>query len=98
VLLDDGVLDNCRRQGAYLRERLQALAANCTRIRDVRGNGLLVGVELDGPGGAVVDACRDAGLIINCTAETVLRLSPPLIVARAEVDRCVEILAGVLRQ
>ena len=98
ALLEDGVLDNCRQQGLYLRERLHALAAGGTRIRNVRGNGLLVGVELDGPGGAVVDACRNAGLIINCTAETVLRLSPPLVVSRAEVDRCIDILAGVLSQ
>ncbi|HXQ24138.1 MAG TPA: acetylornithine transaminase [Candidatus Acidoferrales bacterium] len=97
ALLEEGVLANCRTQGAYLRERLQQLRAETARIRDVRGSGLLVGAELDGPGATVVDACREAGLLINCTAEKVLRFAPPLIVSRAEIDRAVDIVARVLR-
>jgi len=92
----DEVLANCRTQGAYLRERLQQLRASGTRIRAVRGAGLLVGAELDVPGAAVVDACRQAGLLINCTAEKVLRFTPPLIVSSAEIDRAVEIVGRVL--
>ncbi len=95
-VLEDGVLQNCVAQGAYLVERLRALQAKHSRIRDVRGLGLLIGAELDGPGAAVVDACRERGLIINCTAEKVLRFSPPLIVLRREVDQAMEILDGVL--
>jgi acetylornithine/N-succinyldiaminopimelate aminotransferase len=98
ALLEDGVLANCREQGDYLRGRLQDLRPRCPRIRDVRGKGLLIGVELDGPGNGVVDACRHAGLLINCTAEKVLRFSPPLIVSRQEVDRAVDIVTGVLQQ
>ena len=96
TLLDEPVLANCREQGEYLRQRLRKLQAGCPRIRDVRGNGLLIGAELDNPGAGVVDACRIAGLLINCTAEKVLRFSPPLIVTRAEVDRAVDIVARVL--
>jgi acetylornithine/N-succinyldiaminopimelate aminotransferase len=96
TLLEDGVLDNCRTQGAYLCARLRRLAEGCGRIRDVRGSGLLVGAELDGPGKAVVDACRGAGLLLNCTAEKVLRFAPPLIVNREEIDRAVDIVARVL--
>lgn len=98
ALLEDGVLANCREQGEYLRQRARALQARCPRIRDVRGNGLLIGIELDGPGNGVVDACRHAGLLINCTMERVLRLSPPLIVSRPEVDRAVDIIEQVLLQ
>ena len=98
ALLSEGVLANCQVQGEYLRERLRQVARSCQRIRDVRGNGLLVGAEIDGPGNAVVDACREAGLLINCTAEKVLRLSPPLIVSRDEIDRAVDIVERVLRQ
>jgi predicted acetylornithine/succinylornithine family transaminase len=94
TLLEDGVISNCETQGRYLRERLQSL--KCDRIRDVRGDGLLVGVELDGPGGAVVEGCRERGLLINCTAEKVLRFSPPLIVTAAEVDEAVAIAGEVL--
>jgi len=98
ALLSEGVLANCQVQGDYLRERLRYVARSCQRIRDVRGNGLLVGAELDGPGNGVVDACREAGLLINCTAEKVLRLSPPLIVSRDEIDRAVDIVERMLRQ
>jgi len=97
-MLQEGVLANCQSQGAYIRERLTRFRARCARIRDVRGAGLLIGVELDGPGAPVVDACRAAGLLINCTADKVLRLSPPLIVSRAEVDRALDILERVLVQ
>ncbi len=97
VLTQERVLANCREQGAYLRSQLRQLARQCARIRDVRGQGLLVGAELDGPGAAVVDACREAGLLLNCTAEKVLCFSPPLIVTQDEIDRAVHILAGVLQ-
>ena len=61
ALLDEGVLANCEQQGRYLRERLEQLRTSCPRIRDVRGDGLLVGVELDGagrPGGRSLPARR----------------------------------------
>ncbi len=98
TLLQEGVLANCQTQGEYLRARLQDLRATCPRVRDVRGRGLLVGAELDGPGAPVVDACRAAGLLINCTVEKVLRFSPPLIVSRDEIDRAVDIITRILRQ
>lgn len=98
TMLEEGVLANCRAEGEHLRARLRALGQKCPRIKDVRGGGLLVGVEIDGPGAAVVDACRAAGLLINCTVEKVLRLSPPLIVSRDEVDRAVDIVGRVLQQ
>jgi predicted acetylornithine/succinylornithine family transaminase len=96
VMLEDGVLDNCREQGERLRASLRALQSRCGRMRDVRGDGLLVGVELDGPGASVVEQCRERGLLINCTADKVLRLSPPLIVKAEEVDHAVSILGKVL--
>ena len=98
AMLSEGVLANCQAQGEYLRARLRRIATSCPRIRDVRGDGLLVGVELDGPGNAVVDTCREAGLLIKCTVEKVLRLSPPLIVSRNEIDQAVDIVEHVLRQ
>ncbi|HVN87876.1 MAG TPA: aspartate aminotransferase family protein [Candidatus Binatia bacterium] len=96
TLLQENVLANCRAMGDYLRERLRDLQRKHPMIKDVRGHGLLVGVELAEPGAAVVDRCREAGLILNCTAEKVLRLSPPLVVGRAEVDEAVAILAKAL--
>jgi acetylornithine/N-succinyldiaminopimelate aminotransferase len=98
VMIEEGVLANCSAQGEHLRARLRDLRRRVPRIKDVRGRGLLVGAELDGPGAPVVDACRAAGLLINCTMEKTLRFSPPLIVTQDEVDRAVEITARVLGQ
>jgi acetylornithine/succinyldiaminopimelate/putrescine aminotransferase len=96
VLLDTDVLDNCRRMGERLRVGLQALAARHAGIHAVRGRGLLLGVELAHPGAPVVERCLAAGLIINGTANTVLRISPPLIVSPGEVDEALAILDGAL--
>ena len=98
VMTEEGVLANCSAQGEHLRARLRELRRRIPRIKDVRGRGLLVGAELDGPGAPVVEACRAAGLLINCTMEKTLRFSPPLIVAQDEIDRAVEITARVLGQ
>jgi predicted acetylornithine/succinylornithine family transaminase len=96
TLVNGGVLANCRAVGDYLRQRLRELQERLPIIRDIRGQGLLVGAELGEPGAAIVERCREAGLLINCTAEKVLRFSPPLIVTRAEVDEAIDILAAAL--
>jgi acetylornithine/N-succinyldiaminopimelate aminotransferase len=98
VMTEEGVLANCSAQGEHLRARLGELRRCTPRIKEVRGRGLLVGAELDGPGAPVVEACRDAGLLINCTMEKTLRFSPPLIVTQDEIDRAVEITARALGQ
>lgn len=94
ALLHDGVLENCRQQGTYLADRLRRMGA----VKGVRGAGLLIGVELDRPGAPVVEQCRQAGLLINCTAERILRLSPPLIVQREEVEEALGILEAELKK
>ena len=96
VLESEGVLANCRAMGERLAAGLQRLAARHPILRGVRGRGLLVGAELDQPGGPVVERCLARGLIINCTANTVLRITPPLTVSAAEVDQALAILDGAL--
>jgi acetylornithine/N-succinyldiaminopimelate aminotransferase len=96
TLLQEGVVANCRTQGEYLRQCLRDLQTRNARVRDVRGVGLLVGAELESPASGVVDACREAGLLINCTAEKVLRFSPPLIVTRDEIDAALATVERVL--
>jgi predicted acetylornithine/succinylornithine family transaminase len=97
TLESEGVLANCVAMGDRLRDDLLAVAARHPIMRDVRGKGLLVGVGLGEAGAPIVDRCRAAGLIINCTATTVLRLTPPLTVSAAEVDEAVAILERALR-
>jgi len=98
ALLEDGyILDNCRRQGEYLINKLMALKDEFPNaIVDVRGLGLLVGIELRGEGAPIVDACLKKGILINCTSGNVLRIAPPLIVTDLEIDRFIEVFKEVL--
>src|SRR5258708_8527146 len=92
----EGVLANCVAMGERLRAGLRALAATHPVIQAVRGPGLLVGAVLSTPGAPIVDRCLANGLIINCTATSVLRLTPPLTVRAAEVDEALAILHRTL--
>ncbi len=96
AMVDDGVLDNCREMGAYLTEQLEKLKTKYAFIKEVRGRGLIIGMELDIEGGALVNAAMERGLLINCTVGKVLRFLPPLIVSRAEIDEAIAILDEVL--
>jgi acetylornithine/succinyldiaminopimelate/putrescine aminotransferase len=80
-----------------MRERLERIAADLPMIREVRGRGLILGIEIDRPGRPLVGAALDRGLVINCTAETVIRLLPPLTLSTAEADEGLAILEDVLR-
>lgn len=98
TLLQGGVLENCRAMGAYFLERLRALQNKFSFIKEVRGQGLILGAELDREGAAITDACLREGLLINCTVGKVLRFLPPLIVTKAEIDEGFAILEKVLAQ
>ena len=98
TLLNGGVLENCQQMGAYFLAKLQALQNKFSFIREVRGQGLILGAELDRDGADIVSACLDQGLLINCAAGTVLRFIPPLIISQAEIDEGIAILENVLAQ
>lgn len=84
-----------REQGAYLQEKLSALPG----VTSVRGQGLLLGAELaQGDAAAVASACLQAGLILNAVTATALRLEPPLVISRPEIDEGVAILGQVLAE
>lgn len=84
--------------GNYLVARLRELKERYSFIRDVRGRGLMVGMELTVPGAGLVEKCLERGAVINCTHETVLRFVPPLVAGRSEVDELVGILDGVFKE
>ena len=94
--LDGGLLDRAREAGEYLGQALESLKAHCPRIRDIRGAGLMRGLEIDGDAAAVVTAALERGLLINRTANTVLRVLPPFIVTAAEIDEAVSTLGAAL--
>jgi predicted acetylornithine/succinylornithine family transaminase len=95
-ILEEDLLDNCRQTGDYLLAELIRLKDKYPFIRDVRGKGLMIGVELEFEGKDIVNACLDKGVLINCTMDKVLRFLPPLIVSREEVNKAITVLDEVL--
>ena len=96
ALNEETLLDNCRSMGAYLVEKLEQCKDKHSFIKEIRGRGLIIGVELDIEGGPLVVKAMERGLLMNCTVGNVLRFVPPLIVNRAEIDEAMTILDDVL--
>lgn len=98
TLLEDGfILDQCHRMGQYLMNGLDELKKeHPSVITDIRGKGLLVGMELSRECSAIVRACIDRGVILNCTAGNVIRFTPPLIVNEKDIDHALDILDDIL--
>lgn len=93
---DEIILDNCRRMGSYLVDELNDLKLKYPDIiKDIRGKGLLIGMELNIAGEDVVRECLKKGVIINCTMERVLRFLPPLDISRPDIDKVIETLTEV---
>ena len=92
----DELLPSIRRVGGYFHEQLNELARKRACIKEVRGFGLMLGAELHIPGKQIVLDAMAAGLLINCTHDTVLRFLPPYIITEKEVDQAVRILGRVL--
>ena len=101
IMQEDGLLDNAARVGAHLAAALrQALAAELESgaVREIRGLGLMLGVELAKPCSALVQQCVDQGLLISVTADNVIRLVPPLIMTTAEAEEVVAILCPLVKK
>jgi acetylornithine/N-succinyldiaminopimelate aminotransferase len=85
------------RIGAYFRQRLEALRTRWPAIREVRGRGLLIAMELDQEvSAAVLDAARERGILLNAVSPTIVRFMPPLVITEAEIDRAVAVLDEAL--
>jgi acetylornithine/succinyldiaminopimelate/putrescine aminotransferase len=82
--------------GNYFKERLEDLSSRYNFINEVRGLGLILGMEMQRPGAPIVEACLKEGFLINCAQERVLRFLPPLIVEGKEIDSLVEALDKAL--
>lgn len=95
VLAEEDLPSRAAALGERFTARLRDLARRYPFVREVRGLGLMHGLELNFPGRPFVDACRERGLLMNCTAERVLRFLPPLIVTEAEIDQAVAVLDEV---
>ncbi len=92
------MLERARTLGEYVMDALRSLARELGGlVSEVRGRGLMIGVELSRPGAEVAAECLRRGLNINCTHERVLRLYPALTVSEEELDQGLDILGNVLR-
>jgi acetylornithine/N-succinyldiaminopimelate aminotransferase len=92
IIEDEKLLENIRARSTELREGLSALAAKFSFIREIRGEGLMIGIELSIDGAPFVSEAMRKGLLINCTHDFTLRLLPPFLVTRAQVRQFLRLL------
>lgn len=93
---DEDVLDNCQRMAALAWERLHEIAENTEIIREIRGMGLMIGIDIGGDAKQVLRKARDQGLLVLTAGENVVRLLPPLTVQEDEVEQAMKILGEAL--
>ncbi len=98
ILEDNIIIQNVSALGDHFLKGLRALQKKYPFIKDVRGTGLLIGMELGFEGKDIVAACLKEGFLINCTVNTVLRFMPPLIVTEEEIDQLIEALDSIFRK
>lgn len=95
ALTDGGAVDHAREIGGYFMGQLRNLQSRHKVIREVRGMGLLIGLDLTCAGASLVQGCMDEGFLINCTQDHVLRFVPPLIVEKDDIDALISCLDGL---
>jgi predicted acetylornithine/succinylornithine family transaminase len=98
TVLDEKLADRAASLGRYLADGLRRIGGARPGVREVRGRGLLIGMELTRPAGPIVDACREAGLLILSAGEKVVRLAPPLIATEADCSRALGIIDRAIGQ
>lgn len=97
ILQQEHLVENAAEMGAYFMEKLQQLQQTCADIVEVRGMGLMIGVELqDGQGAKVQQALLDAHYLTGCVAGKTLRILPPLIITKADIDTFMDTLTEIL--
>ena len=97
TLLEERMLDNCQRMGDYFLAKLEEVKRRFPFVKEVRGKGLILGMELSIDGSSIVHDMLKKNILINCTMGKVLRFLPPLIVTQEEIDRVVKALEEVFQ-
>jgi acetylornithine aminotransferase len=96
IMEKDGLVEHAATVGAHLKAALEREFEGLSGVREVRGHGLMLGIELDRPCGVILNRACDAGLLLSVTADNVIRLVPPLVLSIAEADEIVAILAPLV--
>ena len=94
-IIEKKLSENAAEVGKYLKNKFLELKSKYDFITDVRGLGLLMGIELNMPGGEIVDEMRKRRVLINCTSGNVLRFAPPLLISKSDVDKMIPLLDEV---
>ncbi len=97
IMIEENLMQNAATVGALLKGGLQRELANVSGVQDIRGQGLMLGIELDRPCGVLLNRAADAGLMLSVTADRVIRLVPPLILSADEAAQIVAILCPLIR-
>jgi acetylornithine aminotransferase len=97
IMEEDGLMENAATVGAHLTASLRRELEGVAGVTEVRGYGLMIGIELDRPCGEVLTRAMEAGLLLSVTADRVIRLVPPLILTTAEADEIVHILCPIIQ-
>jgi acetylornithine aminotransferase len=97
IMEEDGLLANAATVGAALKAGLERELAGVKGVTQIRGQGLMLGIELDRPCGAILTRAADAGLMLSVTADKVIRLVPPLILSADEAAQIVAILCPLIK-
>jgi acetylornithine/N-succinyldiaminopimelate aminotransferase len=92
------LIEHTVQMGKYAQDKLAQLKSKHSIIDHVRGKGLMIGIQLTGPGAAIVAKCLEKGLRINCTHDTVIRFMPPMVVTAEQIDEAIDIFDSVLSE
>ena len=98
IMEEDKLLENAATVGAHLKAALQRELGSLPGVKDVRGQGLMLGVELDRPCGELIGLAADAGLLLSVTADSVIRFVPSLTLTADEADQIVALLVPLVKQ
>ena len=96
TIIDEKLPENAQLVGAYLMEKLRSLKSKFSVIKEVRGRGLLIGMELNVEGKELVSKCMKAGLILNCIGSSIIRFAPPLVISQQHVDEAIPVIESGL--
>ncbi|MEX2347477.1 MAG: aspartate aminotransferase family protein [Balneolaceae bacterium] len=98
TILDEDISKMARIRGDYIMTRMGDLSTNWNAIKNVRGMGLMIGVELNFAGTKVVEEMMKRGVLSNCASDTVIRLVPPLTISKEEIDKVIDVLVESIKE
>lgn len=98
TIIDEALPERSQRAGAHVMEMLKERTRHIPFVREIRGMGLMIGVELDRNGKDIVNALMDRGILANCTADTVIRFVPPLNIPMEDLNVVVDTFIEILEE